>query len=142
MVITLLGASYYNLIVTKHLISGVFVNLEYLPLSLYLLSLIFLLILMIGISHRVATTVLGHITEKNESWEVINRISGDIQAIDRNTAINSHQMVQTIITIMAAYLFSILSLSHSSLQLVLFLFLLAGALLAFRFNRRAMKLRR
>ena len=72
----------------------------------------------------------------------MNRISGDIAAIDRTFTINTFEIFSSVVFIVGSYLYSIVSLGVFWIQSVLFVFVVIGIWVAVYYNRFIMHSRR
>ena len=76
------------------------------------------------------------------SYEALNRLSGDIAAVDRSATINLYEICFSLMTLIGSYLYSIISLDIGWLQCILSIFLSFCLWIAFRLNRFVMASRR
>jgi ABC-type multidrug transport system fused ATPase/permease subunit len=114
---------------------------HYIGLSAQLLTPILFYFALIASAHLVSSS-LFHKLKKTLDYETLNRISGDIAAIDRTVTINLFEIIFTLALILSSYLYSIITLPLWWLQILLLLFLTACLSLAFKSNRFIMRSRR
>lgn len=76
------------------------------------------------------------------NYEVLNRISGDIAAVDRSATINTFEISFAITAILGSYLYSIMSFQVVWFSAVMASFLVFCIFVAFYLNRFVMGARR
>ncbi len=105
----LVGSKFYGNIVTKHIIDGDCNLVHYLGLCCQIIAPVLVYFTIIVCIEKVAFSLFSKL-KKEMDYETLNRISGDIAAIDRSVTINSFEIGFSFSIILSSYLYSITSL--------------------------------
>ena len=136
-----IGSKYYGNIVTKHIIDND-CNIEhYLGLLCQVSTPVLVYLTLISSIQKVAFSLFGKLKQEID-YETLNRISGDIAAIDRSVTVNAFEIGFSFSIIFSSYLYSITSLGVYWLEALLLLFLCFSIWLVFSLNRFVMRSRR
>lgn len=137
----LVGCKYYSNFVTKHIIADDCQLEHYIGLTCQVLLPISIYLTLIVSIQKVAASLFARLKQQID-YETLNRISGDIAAVDRTVTINAFEIGLSLATILGSYLYSIISLKIWWLEALLVIFLGLSIWAAFTLNRFVMRSRR
>lgn len=142
LVLLIFAGKFSNYYITKHFIAQNYQTADFLGLGAQVaLSVLFYLCL-ISTTQKISLSLLMEVKQDSYSHEFLNRISGDITAIDRSCAISLNEIVSSLSFVSCSYLYSIISLDKLEVQILFLLFFAVCMLFAFKTNRFIMKSRR
>ena len=137
----LMFSRYYANFVTKMMLVQDFSLSLYLGLGAEIVCpILFYSILIISIQ-KMAGEILNRLPSEI-NYEVLNRISGDIAAVDRSATINAFEITFSLTAILGSYIYSIRSTVLGWAEAILSIFLGGCLCLVWTMNRFVMKSRR
>jgi len=142
LVILIFAGKFCNYYITKHLISQKYEALDFIGLAAQVVLAVLFYVCLISTTQRISHALFLQVREESYSHEFLNRISGDITAIDRSSAISINEIVSSLSFVSCSYLYAIISLNDLELQIILLAFFGVCLTLAFKTNRFIMKSRR
>ncbi len=142
LIIFMLGGKFYNYMITKHIVSNTYTTIDFIGLLYQLLVPLIFYFILIVISQKISRSLFKDLQQSALSCEFLNRISGDITAIDRSITINLNETISSLLFIICSYAYSIYSLNNLGLQFFLFIFFAICIVVAYKVNRFIMLSRR
>lgn len=142
LVVLMLAGKFYNYSITKHIVSHTYTTSDFVGLAYQLIIPLLFYYFLIIATQKISRGLFIGLRKCNLSCEFLNRISGDITAIDRSITINLNETLSSLTFIISSYLYSIYSLNNTVIQVGLVLFLLLCLAASFKLNRFIMLSRR
>jgi hypothetical protein len=142
LIVLMLAGKCYNYEITKHIVSNNYTNLDFIGLGYQLAIPLLFYYFLIVITQKISQTLFTGLRQSVLNCEFLNRISGDITAIDRSITINLNETISSLTFIISSYLYSIISLNNIVIQISLFIFLLICIIVSYKANRFIMQSRR
>jgi hypothetical protein len=128
--------------ITKHIVGNTYTTIDFIGLLYQLIIPLIFYFILIVIFQKISRSFFKELRQSTLNCEFLNRISGDITAIDRSITIHLNETLSSLIFIICSYAYSIYSLKNLGLQFFLFTFLAICLVISYKVNRFIMLSRR
>lgn len=142
LILLIFGGKFCNYYITKHLISQDYGTIDFIGLGAQVSLAVIFYLCLISTTQRISHALFSGVKEESYSYEFLNRISGDITAIDRSSAISINEIVSSLSFVSCSYLYSIISLNNLEVQIILLAFFAVCLTLSYKAYRFIMRSRR